>query len=120
MGTNDEAEDVKDVGPVWNARNQTPMCMVHCDEGICDFKIEIRGSSGQLLKKKRFIGVPSDGNRGLAYGGSHETINCEVKDVQGAPCIGFPREPAWVILDNRGQVEAYMTNDSDQEDEAEP
>ncbi len=96
------------------------MCMVHCDDGICDFKIQIRGSNGQLLKKKKFIGVPSGGNRGLAYGGLHETISCEVKDVQGAPCIGFPREPAWVILDTSGQVEAYMTNDSDEEDEEEP
>ncbi len=113
MGTNDDDESSEDVGPVWNARNQTPVCLVHCNSDPCDFRIEITASNGQVIMEKTFWNVPAEGNRMLAYGGGQKMIACEAHEIGTGECVGYPSEPAWSILDVKGNVVAYMTNDAD-------
>ncbi|MCP3996128.1 MAG: hypothetical protein GY722_13870 [bacterium] len=112
MGTNDTDQDPRTVGPVWNARNQTPVCLVKCSFLGCGILVEIRDSEGQLLKEKTFRNVPEDGIRMLAYDGLHKMISCEADWHSGASGRRFITDPAWVILDVKSNVVAYMTNDS--------
>ncbi len=112
MGTNGKFDGQGDVGPVWNARNQTPVCMVRCEEGPCDFRIEINGSQGQMLSERIFRDVPTRGHRQLAYAGSEKMISCEGKLVEQVKQSSGRAEPAWAILDVKGNIVAYMTNDS--------
>ncbi len=33
-----------DIGPMYNAADQTLLCMVHCDTGPCDIRMKILGA----------------------------------------------------------------------------
>ncbi len=116
-----------DIGPIFKSPSQTVFCMVYCDggesnDGICEFTLQIHGPEGNVLKSQEFSNVPTngirktvpaEGNRMLAYGGGQKMIACEAHELGGSQGNGYPSEPAWAILDVKGDVVAYMTNDAD-------
>ncbi len=97
-----------DLGPVYKGRDQTLGCMLHCDDGPCDWRIRIVDQNGNTLVNKTFYDVPNRGARAVFYSGSKKLVSCWAHPVSGDNDFS---EPSAVILDNTGRTVAIMSND---------
>lgn len=100
--------DHDEVGPIYKHVRQTAICTVRCDDGPCDFSINIYDENANIVASGDFTDIPNHAARAVFYSGTKRLLTCEAPDPVGA---GDAEDAGFVLLSPTGQMVAMTSQD---------